>query len=222
MNEKIFTLLNGFFSSVNLNLNLLIFFTYMIKLSEYFLNKGETTMDSLSGIITLLIIFSPIILLMRRILKSDQNKKKSKEIFNSIVKERNITVTKDFFIFLTKKQYQYLLGDDTNKKFYYMSLDKKKLSNLNIKELNYTDIIRCGLIHNGHSETIDSLGSLRDRRIEQKFIDSQGLRIGTKNIASPNLDIYFLDSKSSISLSSQIEEWITIFEIIIAESNKAS
>lgn len=81
-------------------------------------------MQSLCGIISLLIILSPIILIIRRILRNEQNTKKSKEIFNSIVKEKNITITKDFFISWTK-QYQYLLIDDINKKFYYMSLNKK-------------------------------------------------------------------------------------------------
>lgn len=177
-------------------------------------------MDSIVGMLWLLIILSPFILLIRSIKKKEEKGKKSKEIFDSIVKKEGIIVTKDLYM-SWNKNYQYFLIDDQNEKLYYMTLDKKSLSNLNIKNINYTDLIRAELIHNSHIETIDSGLSIRDRRIQEEHIDRQGLRLILNDVSCPILDVMFIESGGGRGhLKSYIEEWIATIEIIIRKSNK--
>lgn len=177
-------------------------------------------MKSIAGIVSVLIILSPFILLIRIIKKKEDNGKKSKEIFNSIVKKEGIIITKELYM-SWNKNYQYLLLDDQNEKIYYMTLDKKKLSNLNIKRINYEDLIRGELIHNSHIESIDAGLSMRDRKIQEEHIDRQGLRLILDDVSCPMLDIMFIeDGAGKAHFKSYIEEWIATIEIIIRKSNK--
>lgn len=177
-------------------------------------------MDSLAGIIVFSLVISPFILLIKKVKKSEDNGKKSKEIFANIVKTKGITATKELYM-NWNKNYQYFVIDDVNEKLYYITLNKKDLTNLNIKEINYKQLVRCELIHNSHIETIDSMLSFRDRRIQEEHIDRQGLRLVLNDINCPILDIMFIESCSGKAhLKSYIEEWIAVLDIIIRKSNK--
>lgn len=177
-------------------------------------------MDSIMGMVALLILISPFILFIKKIKKSEDNEKKSKEIFASVVKKEGITVSKELYLSWNKK-YQYFLVDDVNEKLYYMTLNKKVLTNLDIKEIKYKDLVRCDLIHNSHIETIDSMYSIRDRKIQEEHIDKQGLRLILDDISCPTLDIMFIESGGGkFHFKSCIEEWIAVLDVIIRKSSK--
>lgn len=177
-------------------------------------------MKSIEGLIAVSMILSPFIFFIRWIKKREGKKIKSKEIFESIVKREGITVTKEIYMDWNKK-YQYFLIDDQNEKLYYMTTDKKNLSNLDVKKINYSDLVKCELIHNSHIETIDSFGSIRDRRIQEEIIENQGLRLILNDISSPILDIMFIEKGGvTVHFKECIEEWIAAINIIIKKSNK--
>lgn len=172
-------------------------------------------------ILTNLLIFIFIIFLIKSFRNSKGKVRKNAQLFLAKAKENNINISKN--LYLPYDVYpKTIIIDDVNKKVHYLRKPNKKSDNIDLSSYNYSDILKCELINNSHYETVDSLATIRNRRISHEYVQRQGFVITVKDIVNPTIEMnYVLDKKGiKCSFLKQIQEWISTFEIIIHENSK--
>lgn len=151
---------------------------------------------------------------------SVQKGKDVKTSFLNKLKENNINISQE--LFLSEKLYQMLVIDDVNKKLVYISRIKKDSGVIQLQSYDYTDVLKCDLVHITRNETIDSLGSIRDRRVTKEYITKQGFRITLNDLSNPTIEMIYIDDHrgSTIHYLTAVQEWIARINIIIKQGNE--
>lgn len=172
-------------------------------------------------IIVDLIIITSIVFWIRHLKNSKGGIEKDTEKFLSYAKDYNINVSK--YLYLPYDAYpKMLIIDDIKKRVHYLRKPNKKNDEVIISSYLYSDILKCELINNTHYETVDSLATIRHRRISNEYVRKQGFAITVNDIANPIIEMnYVLDRKGiKCSFLKPIQEWISTFEIIIHQNSK--
>ncbi|MGU8237745.1 hypothetical protein ACV3T9_10895 [Clostridium perfringens] len=172
-------------------------------------------------ILTDLLIFIFIFFLIKSFRKSKGKIQKDAQLFLTKANNNDINISKH--LYLPYDIYpKMIIIDDIKKKVHYLYKPNKKSNDINLSSYNYSDILKCELINNSHYETVDSLSTIRNRRISHEYVQKQGFVITVKDIINPNIEMNYIIDKKGVKCSfhKQIKEWISTFEIIIDQNLK--